>query len=1225
MPMTSHQIAQMASSQSAMFGQFQSYAQQITPPYGARPGMGYMAGASPAPPPMQSWSPHSPGYGGGMFQMMSQMPYAQPGSGYSQALGGQILGGGLNLASAGISGLGTAVGVGGMIGAGASALGMGGMGMSALGLLGGPVGMLASGGIAVAGFGANQMRKGLQQRQQVNQVLQNRFGGAMGVGSGRGGRGFSTSEMDEVSSMLREMGTEDMFSSMEELTRVMDRTAQMGVYKGINSARQFKQRFQQTIDSLKEIAQTMNTTLEGATEFMQQSRGMGFFSGKDISRNLMQTRLGAAATGMSVPQMQQIGMMGTQMGMSMGWRGRTGAQAAQNIATNIGTAVQGGSLSEEQLFEATGGLTGAEGVQALTSRMMQVNNRFLSRGAGRVLTAAMWDPESGGINREMMEKIQRGEISFQEARRIGRRNIAQTGGRRSEFFANEERIRGQAMEEGGSDMTMGMIEGHFGRKGRGVDLDSSIVQRFMRRRLRMSQPEVEAFIQLRRDMPRIMAERRQSMRQELSNMAQSRRREGQGMQGVRRRWVQWWERSVENPLRQAADDLQTQISEGIEGMMNDMEGRIQTSLTSQTQSMVQQWARTGQRPTGMMSSAQLTKFSAEARRSGSAAEAGTGFFADLGRAIGTRGPGQIQQLRSAQAYAHGLPANASNEERAKFLQTMQRDLSTSYSDMGFTSAEMKDLGSKALDEVYGSMSDAQREEWVNSRSNKDKAISMAKDRIRQLKRTEWGRKYFSKAKNWYQGYAALTELEDAAGLGVLGVDTDALPGGGGGTDFITRITGARKMQEEALGDIVSLSRRGREDTKWGRAGWGEKITRGGLAALSLGASELLGGEDSLGASVSSLFGREGKIGGGLDRGTAARLLKNNELREDLRLARQGDKAARQRLTKASLAEGVSTVYGEAEGDRNEMQTLINMATKGSASEKDALDRFVRGATGEQQMILAENVKKSAADLSRFTSRSADTLREGMGEDAFNRYQRIIELQESGDLDEAMREEKLFFQKYGGSKEGNFLLSHLRKGGVGEGVQEGLATMSDYTRMFRGRSEKQKARSLIEMTLGSAGIRDQRTIRNLLGRGTRGKFMRDVLSGDASAGDLAKRLVGKLSPEQLEGLAESGVSQEDLIRKLTEQIKIGADGVTMKELQKSMAGQATDQAWGARISGAPKEQVDSATQSLTELKKTNFYLKALLTKQIGQDGLQKLIEAARKGANNNNGDQDTGAG
>lgn len=1223
MVMTSQMIGGMASGQAAMFGQFQSYAQQITPPYSATPGMGYGAimpgyqsGAAPAPPPMPAWSPHQPSYGGGMGQMMMQMPNAVAGSGYGQAMGERMMGAGLQAGSAGLGLASAAMGIAPLIGMGAGALGVGGAGMAGLAALGGPIGLPIAGGIAAASYGANQMMEGFQQRQGVNQVLRSRFGGAMGIGSGRGGRGFSTSEMGGISTMLREMGTEDVNSSMGELTRIMDRTAEMGVYKGVQSAKEFKTKFKQTVDALKEIAQTMNTTLEGASEFMQSSRQMGFFSGQDISRNLMNTRMNAAATGMSVPQLQQIGQMGSQMGMSMGMRGRTGARYAQGLAGQIGSSMQSGALSEEQLFEATGGLTGSEGVQALTGSVMQANQRFLRRGAGRVLTAAAWDAETGGVNQEVMERIRGGEISFQEARRMARRNIRNTGGRRSEFFSQEERIRGEVGAAGGIEMGVGMLEAHLQRRGRGEDFDDPIAQRFLRRQMGYSQSQVEAIQAMRREMPRTMAQRRGAMRQEANNMVQTRRREGQGLDGMRRRWSQWWEREIENPIKQAADDMTTTISQGIEEMMNDFEGRIQTSISSQTKSQMQAWARTGQRPGGMMGREDYQRFSAEAQRRGTEVGAEGGFMADLGRAVGARGPGQADQLRSAQAYKHGLPANASSQERSEFLQRMQRDLSVSASELGVGSAEMKSLGAQALDTVYSSMSDVQRQEWIDNRGNKDKAMKMARDRIRLLKKKEEFQKYFAKAKNWYQGYALLADLEEAAGLGVLSVDQSAMPGGGGGGSFRTGLVGARKMQAEAIEKIVGLS--GSEEGRAaGSVGWGEKVGRTAAGVLSFGATEAWAGAGRLAGvdMMASIFGRSEIEGNQIDAGAAKRLLKNTELQQDLRLARKGDKAARQRLTKASLAvgetgEGAGSQYGESARDRRDLRTILDMTTEGTKEQQAAIDQFLAAASGEQRMLVEKTVKASAAKLSRFTSTHRQALEEGMGDEAFQQYQKIIEAQESGDLKGAHAAEKAFFQQYGGTKQGNFLLAHLRKGGVGAGLQEGLATMADYTRHFRTGSGRSKAKRLIEHTLSQAGIRGQREMRQLLGRG----FMRKVMEGKGTPEELAQALVGKLSEEQMQGIYDAGMTEQDFVQKLQERIKIGKGGADMSEIQKMLTGQASDNAWGARLDEAPKEEVDSSAKSLLELRKTNQILKMIYLKGAAGDDLAALgtkLETALK--------------
>ena len=1213
--MSSHQISSLASGQAAMFGQFTSYAQQITPQY-ARPAMGYTTGAPPAPPPMPAWSPHTPPYSGGLASMGAHMMTpGGPGSNLPGVFGERLLGGGLGALATGTSVAGTALGVAPLLGMGASALGIGGGMAAGLGMMGGFAGLPAMAGVAAAGWGANQMMSGFQQRQAVNRVMRTRFGGAYGVGSGRGGRGFSTGEMGEVSTMIREMGAEDLTESTESLTRIMDRTASMGLYRGVQSAKQFRQRFQQLTSTLKEIAQTMNTTLEGATEFMSQSRQMGFFSGQDISRNLIQSRLGAASTGMSVQQIQQIGQMGSQMGMAMGMRGRTGAGAAINLATDIGTAVRTGALRSESLFEATGGLTGAEGVQALTGSIMQANQRFLSRGAGRLLTAAAWDPTTGGINQDVLGQIQRGEISFQEARSMGRRNISSTGGRRSEFFAQEERIRGQLQEQGGMELGISMLESHLQRRGRGESFDDPIAQRFLRRQMGYSQAEVESIQEMRRQMPVIMRERRQAASQEVSNMMQTRRREGAGIQGMRRRWAQWWERDIQNPIKQVADDLTTRISEGVEGLVSDFEGRIQTSISAQTKSMVSEWAATGVRPAGISSFQESSAAMQRYVRVGAEVEgtSARGFVGSLGRLVGARGPTMEERLRRAKASDYGLRANATTEERIDFLNKMQRDLSVSASELGVSSQEMRDLGTRAFDAVTSSMSNAERDSWRANRSNSEKAYQMAEQRIAFLRETSpEAAAYFDKAGPGYKSIAALSLLERAGKLGVLGIDTSAFEGGGGSDRTRLGLIGLRAEHEKGLDRLVAMSGT-EEDKKRARAGIGEIATRSLVGIATLGVSEVMSegwGRLLTGKSVfKRAFGRFDVSGSGIDRDAAGRLLENEEIQADVIAARSGDKGALRRLQQNALEEGTGQgtegTYGLNERDRRELGELTNMVAKGTEEQKEQIDQLMQGASDKRTILLTTAIRKDAEAQRRFIESKRSQLEEGMGEEALAAYDEIISMHTEGDLDSAFAAEKAFYEQWGGKPEGAFLLANLRKEGIGGGIAEGLSTMADYTRLFRGDARK-KAKTLLQMTLGQAGITGQRDLNRLLSP----SFLRRVHAGEVSPEELSQELTSKMTDEDRTALAERGMTTEDLAKDLRERIAVGKGGVTGEELRETLAGEGTGAAMNARISGASEEDYGPEAKSLKEIQTTNALLKMMLAKQgVGEreiaDALKNL--------------------
>jgi len=1140
-----------------------------------------------------------------MGTMMMGLPNAPVGSYLPQAFGERMAGAGFAGLGAGMEGLGAITGAAGI----ASMFGIGGAGIAALGSA--PI----AGGVMAAGYAANQMNVGFQQRQGVGRMLRQNFGGMQLGGGGRGGYGFGAQQTGDISSMLREMGTADIGTNMEELTRVMGMMGQMNLTRGVQSAREFRDKFRQTVDSLKEIAQIMNTTLEGAGEFMQQSRQMGFFSGAEISRNLMQTRLGAGMTGMSVQQMQQIQQMGSQMGMSMGMRGRTGAGAAQKIATNIGLANQTGVLSDEMLFEATGGLTGAEGVQALTARTMQINQKWLGRGAGRVTLAAMWDPESGGINRGMMEKIQRGEISFQEARAIGRRNIAKTGGRRSEFFSQEERLRGMAMEEGGMELAMGMIESHIGARA-GVDLGDPIVQRKMRSMLGMSQSEVEAFVELRRNMPRLNAERRAKTRQQISEQMRTKLREHTGFSGFQRRIQQMWEREVDAPLQQIADDVTTSVAGFFEEMAMEMEGRVRTEVSQQTKTRISDWAR-GKGKVLVGSAAEMSQFQGEMRRAGGAGPGSArGMARSIGQFLGTRGPGMPEQLRGLKAYEHGLDPNASVEEREEWLNRWQRDVGKTLGGYGVGGKEQQELRDLALDMTYGSMSQDQQDKWIANRGNQKVAFEMAKSQIAMLRKNQRMDELFSKARTWGQKYGILQGLTGGeGGAGRLAVDFSAIGAGGSTESLFTTMEGAQQAIEEEFANLEGISR-------------GTSKKRGYLqkAAGALESVGILRFRDSArGRQMRSRLTGERE---GVGTRESARLFGNAELRADIAAAAEVGEdgqpteaalAARRRLQRTAMREeGAKAPHQIRQEDRDELNTIVKMITEGSDEQKASLQRITDLYARKEQSAVFIRAKKSAQELQDWTTGNERRLREGMGDKAYEAYQAVVNAQAEGNFNEARDLEEDFYRNYGGTPEGNFLLSNLRKAGetTGAGFQEGLAGMADWEQQFRGMDERQKAKKLLDITLERFGIRNTRKLLNK-------RMMRQITEGDMSPEELSKQLWGQLSKKQKRRMTELGHTQEELMTSLREEIDLGGEGgLTAEELRGRVAERGVQQAYDTRVGGQPKEEVDMPKQSLQQLKKMNDYLAALVKSNESANAQLQAIEQAARESGGGNGETST---
>jgi len=859
MVMTSHQVSGMIGSQQAMFGNLNAYANQLTPNYGGGQGQmpsgfgspyGVGMGMAPPPPPqpvtgfmnpaMMQMGGMQGALGMGMSTMMNPASYAP------QAFSERLVGTGINAAST--IGMGASV-----VNAGAGALSAMGVGGAITGTLG--LGSMAAFGVpalgvaAAGGYALNQMQTGFQQRQGVNRVLRNRFGGMMGVGGGRGGMGFSEEEMGGISSMVREMGTQDLFTNMDELTRVMDRTAGMGLYRGVQSARDFRQKFRETIDTLKEISTTMNTTLEEATNFMGQGRQMGFFSGQEINANLMQTRFGAGATGLSVGQLQNAGMMGSRMGRMMGMRGRHGAQAAQASMQNIAMGMQMGIFSDEMIAEASGGLTGAEGAEAIAGRSMQITDRWLRSRAGRAMLAGLWDPNSGGMDAGRMRMVQAGQMSIRDLRTQGRRNVAAGGGRMSEFFSQEERIRGELQATGmGTAMMVGSIGEHFARR-RGLQLDDPAVQRFIRRRTGMGQGEVELHIRQFQNLPDIMERSRGRVRQQMEQAARSKSMELSGIQGLERRMSRWWERKVENPFRELGDQLTTQVSRGIRQLTDDFEGRIKMQISEEAKAAYEQISMYGQvvdpgnTAGGMLSAGGFNKMRqsmAAWRQKGGGGDSGVwgllrGASRGMGELVGARASGDMNEdalslglvrrtdlsglsaMHRAQAERGGAKhgglvlaegGSASPEMIRARVQEANRRMMRTGEDMGYSTADMGAMGALTRNILTENLSG---EGWEGKGGGGFAAGTAAARKYHQQQQiklltegSERLKRAFQKQDSFVDQLTLLRNLQDQAGVTGTGYGVEAGPVGVTYEDIDDLMTDIRSKRESAIEGLAGM-------------------------------------------------------------------------------------------------------------------------------------------------------------------------------------------------------------------------------------------------------------------------------------------------------------------------------------------------------------------------------------------------------------------------------------
>lgn len=1256
MVMTSHQVSGLIGSQQAAFGQFQSYAQQITPSYGGQqqqgnpmsgyggaPSMGYGSpygagiGMAPPPPPQPAVGNFNPmamagGYGGQAAMGMAYGGLMQPGSHGGQVLGERAVNTGLNAANTIGTGANTIAGAAGV----ASMFGIGGAGVAMAG------GIPMMGALAAGGYALNQVGTGAQQRQQVNRVLRRNFGGMMGVGQGRGGKGFGADEMGGISSMVREMGTDDLFTNMEELTRVMDKTAGMGLYRGVQSARDFKAKFKQTISTLKEVATTMNTTLEEATDFMGQGRQMGFFSGADINRNLMKTRFGAGASGLSVGQVQQMGSSGAQMGRMMGMRGRQGAQAAQNMGMRVAQGMQMGIFSDEMISEATGGLTGGEGATAVALQNMEANHRWLQSGAGQAELAGLWDPETGGIDQNRLRRVQSGQMSIRELRTVGRANVAGGGGRRSEFFSQKERIAGELQEAGGGSLGIAVIGEHFARR-RGLELDDPAVQRFIRKRTGRTQAQVELAIAEWRNAPEIMERQRARTGDQMKQAARTKAMEHVGVRGIERKMSQWWEREVENPFREVGDRVTTSVSRSIRQLSDDFEGRVKTHISQEAKEAYMQLAQFGEVIDSKnsfgggglstpMNEIRGRNAVANAKRNqygggggwlnqayslmGGATDSDLSAFGmlrsasrGLGEWTGAREGGSLLEESEALGLVHkgagggyrftsdakkyrqrgtkgegewrGGSAVDMEKLSAVYGQAMS-DLQTSAEDMGIDATAAKRMSTSALNIVAEHYSGTEkRDTGLGVSPMERKAMQLQRMELLGSKDEEL-KGAFKKAGTFKKKLALLGRLQEGGEM-AESYRVALTPGGGDVRDLEETMEGIRGRQEDAIKGLAGLRYEKTTEHTTMRGG------RGGTAGTTYKETSY----HSLGLNQEAVRG----------------LMQNETVRENFQAFLSG--------TPKEKADAMGKLRSIAEGDSEKMgagqrEALKQLTDKGLVSGKvsghtlrSQVAEYLEATSEEAGVAVRAREAEVGTQVLASMEKNQWRFEAAGSKEAASKVKEIATLRQSGKMKEAMAAERKFYAAYSGNEDVQKALSDTP--GL-EYMSAGLGATARLAKSLSapGRKGMSQTHRLLKHALRASGLEGlditQKELQNMADQveAGHGDFMTQIEERVIKSGD--KSLLEKLNRRR--GL-------------LTNAEQVGLKGIEEGEAETYAAGAGAAKGAGLRMEGAGEDRMATSElqQKIYNQMKTSYQLAqtVAVADAVGLKAIKASVDAANKAA------------
>jgi hypothetical protein len=586
----------MIGGQQAMFGNFASYSQQISPgggqgyqptyhnPMGGGGG-GYAAspyntdaniGQSLGPAGVSAAANIAPPMLGAAAMMGSFAP-GRLGSAFGM----------LDPTMAGMTGFGAASGInfgrhGAFSGAGWRNLASG-IGRVASGGLGGiaRAGLAGLGGAAIAAapalvagqalsYAGGQMVQGAQFQNQVHGFMQNQFRHLNPQSAT--GFGFSREQTSGVADMLRTMGHQDTMTGPQELLRVMKQGVGSGHFRAVQDVKEFKSRFKEMVKTLKTISEDMSTTLEGAMPFFQRSKQMGFWTPQDIVRSSQMTRQAAQATGMSVAQTQGMMAQGAAMARQVGAQGALGAQGMARTMGLVGGGLRSGVISEREMAEATGGLTGAAATQSMAGSLQAATTRFARGRTGRWLLAALGNRGFQGFDQNRLQQLMSGNMSIGDISRLARRNIGRQGA--FNFVQNEQDLRGQLLRQG-PGAQLGLIRGLIGNRlyGEGAK-DRYITRRLMKRYFGVGGRQADMMAKLARVAPEIMQQNRARSAAVLDQQERERDRMMAGsVEGLKRKAAQWWDRNVKDPLQKFGADMSKSISDWWERTTDKFWGR----------------------------------------------------------------------------------------------------------------------------------------------------------------------------------------------------------------------------------------------------------------------------------------------------------------------------------------------------------------------------------------------------------------------------------------------------------------------------------------------------------------------------------------------------------------------------------------------------------------------------------------------------------------------------
>lgn len=423
--------------------------------------------------------------------------------------------------------------------------------------------------LMAVGHAVGGMVGGAQQQSMINTAVGNyNFANPQSMT----GFGFSRQDAAAVGQQVRQLAMiPELMTSFQEISRILPQLKTMGVMQGVRDAAEFNRRMKDAIGTIRDVSRIIGSSLEEAADFFAHSRRVGFFGREAQVQNAMNARVTGSLTGMDTNQVMAMQGQGAAFGTAVGGSRALGTLGVTAIANRIGAAVIGNPGLQQTLENITG-MTGAEAVGGAAGMMQNLGQRIAGTGPGRFIMAGFMKVDANGevsLDRDLMQRQQRGEVGMGEIRARGMRNMSNRNFV-VKFERRQTRLAQQFAAEGGPESMVALLEGA------GISEDASAY--ILQSQYGATEQQADLAQAMLRENRTGLGEQRRLVQEVIQR--QIRRRE-QGPGGLLKRMGTVIQNAITQPFARAGAEMHRAVGQFVDEVYEDVMGDFVIEATEE--------------------------------------------------------------------------------------------------------------------------------------------------------------------------------------------------------------------------------------------------------------------------------------------------------------------------------------------------------------------------------------------------------------------------------------------------------------------------------------------------------------------------------------------------------------------------------------------------------------------------------------------------------------------